>query len=189
MKQTAILTVKLFLITAIVAAILGGVNMVTAPIIAQNAEKTFNEAMKEVLPEAKEFQKVEQFDFTPSESGVKVESLYTAGAEGYVVSAVCAEGFGGDVSVMVGIDSNYNVTKAKIMEMAETPGLGMKASEPAFIDQYEGLGAGVQVDKNGSAGNAEYKVEAISGATITSKAVTKAVNAALEAAETVKGGD
>ncbi|MEG2583859.1 MAG: electron transporter RnfG, partial [Oscillospiraceae bacterium] len=53
MKDTAILTLKLFVITAIVATLLGAVNMITKPIIASNAEKTFNEAMKEVLPNAK----------------------------------------------------------------------------------------------------------------------------------------
>ena len=55
MKETATLTIKLLLITAIVAALLGGVNMVTSPIIAKNTEAAFNENMKELLPEADKF--------------------------------------------------------------------------------------------------------------------------------------
>ena len=71
--------------------------------------------------------------------------------------------------------------------MSETPGLGAK-SQSDWIDQYTGLGQDIQVDKNGSAASAEYKVEAISGATITSKAVTKAVNCALGAADGLENG-
>ncbi|MEG1880216.1 MAG: FMN-binding protein [Oscillospiraceae bacterium] len=177
MKDTAILTLKLFVITAIVATLLGAVNMITKPIIASNAEKTFNEAMKEVLPNAKaEFKEFNINDLELPSDGVKVLSVYTDNVEGFVVSVKCTEGYGGDVEV----------SKVKIMSMSETPGLGAKAQEPEFIDQFANLNGEIMVDKNGSAANAESKVEAISGATITSKAVTKAVNAALEVTEAIK---
>ena len=187
MKNILSLTLKLLLITAVVAGALGAINMVTAPIIAENSQKEFELSMTEVLPGASDFEEVENLDYTPSENGVKVESLYTAGDSGYVASAVCSEGYGGDVTVMVGIDSEFNVKKIKVMEMSETPGLGAKAQDEDFASQYDGLGYGIKVDKNGSAAGAEYKISAISGATITSKAVTKAVNAAIEAAETEGG--
>lgn len=191
MKETVILTVKLFVITAIVAVLLGAVNMVTEPIIATNNEKTFQDNMKELLPEADEF----DLDGTKlpeeKEAGVKVGDVYCgmSGDEvkGYVTSVVCSEGYGGDIEVMVGItsdDGKAKVAKAKVTAMSETPGLGAK-SQSEWIDQYDGLGAGIEVDKNGSAASAEYKVDAISGATITSKAVTKAVNAALDAVQAV----
>ena len=178
MKETATLTIKLLLITAIVAALLGGVNMVTSPIIAKNTEAAFNENMKELLPEADKFEK-DGTKLPEPESGVTVDGIYAGMLNdgtivGYVASAVCGEGYGGDIVVMVGIDSECKVTKAKVTEMSETPGLGAK-SQSDWIDQY----------KNGSAASAEYKVEAISGATITSKAVTKAVNASLDAARVV----
>lgn len=188
MKETATLTIKLLLITAIVAALLGGVNMVTSPIIAENTEAAFNENMKELLPEADKFEK-DGTKLPEPESGVTVDGIYAGMLDdgtivGYVASAVCGEGYGGDIVVMLGIDSDCKVTKAKVTEMSETPGLGAK-SQSEWIDQYSGLGQDIQVDKNGSAASAEYKVEAISGATITSKAVTKAINASLDAARVV----
>lgn len=189
MKEIGILTGKLLLICALVAAALAGVNMVTEPIIAANDQKAFEASMVQVLPQAQTFQELEDLKITPPESGVKVESVYAAKSGdsvcGYVVSTVCAEGYGGDVSVMVGITRDMQVNQAKIMSMSETPGLGARAQEPAFLDQYQGKSGKLSVVKNTTAGDRE--VEAISGATITSKAVTKAINAALEAAQ--KGGE
>lgn len=189
MKEISVLTVKLLLICAIVSALLAGVNSITKPIIAENEQKNFEIAMQEVLPEASGFEEVNLGDYTPSETGVTLDSLYRADNGGYVVSTVCSEGYGGDVSVMVGITKDLTVNQVKIMSMSETPGLGAKASEPEFIGQYDGLAAGITVVKNTAP--ADNQIEAISGATITSKAVTKAVNTALQAAKeanTMKGG-
>ena len=188
MKEISVLTVKLLLICAIVSALLAGVNSITKPIIAENEQKNFEIAMQEVLPEASGFKEVDPGDYPPSETGVTLDSLYRADNGGYVVSTVCSEGYGGDVSVMVGITKDLTINQVKIMSMSETPGLGAKASEPEFIGQYDGLSAGITVVKNTTP--ADNQIEAISGATITSKAVTKAVNAALEAAEkaNTKGG-
>ncbi|MCI5892176.1 MAG: RnfABCDGE type electron transport complex subunit G [Clostridiales bacterium] len=189
MKDTAILTVKLLLITAIVAALLGAVNMITKPIIAENAEKSTNETMKELLPDADKF----DLDGTKipdsKDPAVTVGKVYCGLKDdgtvvGYVASAVCSEGYGGDITVMVGVDPDCRITQAKVTEMDETPGLGAK-SQSDWIDQYSGLGENIQVNKNGSAASAEYKIDAISGATITSKAVTKAVNAVLDAVRVV----
>lgn len=191
MRETIVLTVKLFVITAIVAVLLGAVNMVTEPIIAQNNEKTFQDNMKELLPAADRFD-LDGTKLPPEkEEGVKVSDVY-CGLEGdnivgYVTSVVCTEGYGGDIDVMVGVrDDNgaAKIAKVKVTAMSETPGLGAK-SQSDWINQYDGLGAGIEVDKNGSAASAEYKVDAISGATITSKAVTKAVNAAIDAVQAV----
>ncbi len=185
MKETLTLTVKLLLITAVVAALLGAVNMVTAPIIEVNGEATFNANLKEVLPEAVNFD-LDGTKLPDTESGVTVNGVYCGMLEdgtvvGYVADAVCSEGYGGDVSVMVGVDNEGRITKAKVTDMSETPGLGAK-SQTDWIDQYSGLTQNIVVDKNGSAGDNPNKIDAISGATITSKAVTKAVNASLDAA-------
>lgn len=96
MKETATLTIKLLLITAIVAALLGGVNMVTSPIIAKNTEAAFNENMKELLPEADKFEK-DGTKLPEPESGVTVDGIYAGMLNdgtivGYVASAVCGEG-------------------------------------------------------------------------------------------------
>ncbi len=192
MKQTVELTVKLFIITAIVAALLSSVNMVTAPIIESNAEAQFKLNMNEVFETATDFSQAKA-DFDLSESGVSVESVYEAKKDGkicgYVASAVCSEGYGGDVAVMVGINKDLSINRVKITQSGETPGLGGKASGDDFLNQYKGQELKIEVDKNGSAADAKSKISAISGATITSKAVTKAVNASLEAAAQLKGGD
>lgn len=189
MKETLVLTLKLFIITTVVAVLLGTVNMITEPIIAENTIKATNDTMKELLPDADKF----DLDGTeipePKESGVIVGDVNCGMKSdgtvvGYVISAVCQEGYGGDISVMVSIDNDCKVIKAKVTAMDETPGLGAK-SQSDWIDGYDGLGQGIEVNKNGSADSAEYKIDAISGATITSKAVTKAVNATLDAARVV----
>lgn len=189
MKDTLVLTVKLLVITAIVAALLGVVNMVTSPIIAENAVKSTNETMKELLPDADKFELdgtevPESDDAAVTVGDVNCGLKNDGSVAGYVISAVCSEGYGGDISVMVSIDNDCKVIKAKVTEMSETPGLGAK-SQSDWINGYSGLGQGIEVSKNGSAANAEYKIDAISGATITSKAVTKAVNAALDTARIV----
>lgn len=184
MKEISTLTIKLLLICAIVATLLAGVNSITKPIIEENEQKNFELAMQEVLPEASSFEAVTTSDFAPTETGVMLSSVYQADNGGYVVSTVCAEGYGGDISVMVGIDSALSVNQVKIMSMSETPGLGARASEAEFIEQYQGKSASIAVIKNATP--TDEQIEAISGATITSKAVTKAVNAALEAAAFVK---
>lgn len=190
MKEISVLTVKLLLFCAIVAALLAWVNGITTPIIEENEQKNFEAAMQEVLPGASSFEKLTLNDFVPEKTGTTLSSLYRADNGGYVANTVCSEGYGGDISVMVGMNADLKINQVKIMNMSETPGLGAKSTEPKFIGQYDGLGAPIEVVKNLTpAGN---QVAAISGATITSKAVTKAVNTALEAAEqanTMKGGD
>ncbi len=186
MKEITSLTIKLFLFCTVVAALLAAVNSITQPIIAANEEKNFQLSMQEVLSDASSFEEVNA-DFTVKDSGVSVSSVYRADNGGYVVSAVCAEGYGGDISIMVGINPDLSVKQIRIMSMSETPGLGAKASNTAFSDQYRSLHHGIEVVKNTEpAGN---QIQAISGATVTSKAVTKAVNAALEAAQTLQGGE
>lgn len=184
MNETIKLAIKLFVITAVVAALLAVVNMVTEPLIEANNEKTFNETMAQVLPEAEEFEEVD-VEITPEDGAVTVDSVYAGRSDGkvvgYVVAAVCSEGYGGDITVMTGINSDFTVNKAEVTEMDETPGLGAKA-QGEWIDQFQGLSEDIEVDKNGSA-QTDNKVEAISGATITSRAVTKAVNESIKAAE------
>lgn len=190
MKETLNLTVKLFIICVVISLLLAVVNRVTDPIIEANNQKSFQNSMSQVLPGAAGFTEIEAEklkDFTPSESGVKIDSVYTADNGGYVVSAVCSEGYGGDIEIMAGIDSEYKIKQVKIMSLSETPGLGAKAQNADFITQYNGLEGKISVVKNQTPSGNE--IQAISGATITSKAVTKAVNASLEAAEYVKGGD
>ena len=100
-----------------------------------------------------------------------------------MVTTVCSEGYGGDIKVMVGVNSDKTINKIKIMSLSETAGLGAKANTEEFMAQYSGLKSGIGIEKNNGGNPDNNTISAISGATITSKAVTKAVNCALQAVE------
>ena len=170
--------VVLFLITAIAAAILASVNGFTAPVIAENKRIAEEAAMKAVLPDATEFVKAEYAELTDS----LVSAIYEGTGAGYVVK-VNTNGYGGTISLIVGIDNEYKVTGVEVISQSETAGLGANCTKEDFRAQFVGKTENIEVVKNGATGN---QVDAISSATITTKAVTKGVNAAILA---VKGGE
>lgn len=100
--------------------------------------------------------------------------------------AVCltTKGYGGDIFTVVGIDSEGKVINVQITDMKETAGLGDKTMQPEFLKQYIGKESGITVIKSGASGN---QIDAISGATISSKAVTTGVNNSLEIYKAIKG--
>ncbi len=180
-KDAIVTSLKLFIITAVAALCLAFANKVTFNTIQANALKTEQEALSVVLPAGEKFENTD----VPKVSvdGVTVEKVNVAMSgdkvEGFVVTAVSNAGYGGDIKVMVGIDKNLEVTRIEILESSETAGLGANASKPKFADQFKGAKNPLTVVK-GQAG--ENQISAISSATITSKAVTSCVNAALEVA-------
>lgn len=184
LKEIMGLTLKLFVICFVVAGLLAFVNSITKPIIEKNDKKVFEESMAEVLPDAADFEDITKTVDKIQGEGVTLEGLYKAD-NGYVANVICAEGYGGDVNVMIGIDNDNKITKIKILSMNETAGLGAKASEEKFTKQYEGLTNNIAVEKNNGGNPDDNTISAISGATVTSKAVTKAVNFAVD---TVTGG-
>ena len=163
------LVLTLFVITAVVAAALAGVNSITAPAIAQlKAEKT-QQAIEAVLPGGGE-----EVEFPAT---ALVSKVYASEA-GYAVE-VTPGGFDNTITMMVGVDKEGNVLGIDIISHTETAGLGAvaDAGTPAgvsFREQFVGMSGSVSVTKDGG------EVEAITGATITSRAVCVGVNAALE---------
>lgn len=158
----------LFAITAVVSILLALVNMVTKPTIERLAEEKKQASMASVLPDAV----YSQLPYEPDGTILDVQGAFQDSTLiGYCVE-VSTNGFGGAINMMVGVDTNGAVTGVEILSMSETAGLGSRASEPAFKDQFIG-----------KAGTLEVKTDItpISGATITSKAVTTGVNAALAA--------
>lgn len=171
------LIVALVVITFVTALLLGFVNQMTAPIIAQNSEKSRAAAMNQLIPDA-EFTLVEDIT-APAEKGAPaIRNVYTASKDGedagYCME-VLPNGFSGTVTVVVGISADGTVAGAKVTQHAETPGLGAKAqADPTWIPQFAGKPASgtLAVTKDGG------DIVSITGATITSRAVTDAVNAA-----------
>ena len=116
------------------------------------------------------------------EKDATIKEFYTGITEarlvGYVVDVI-TNGYGGELEIIMGVGTDGKICAVKILNSSETAGLGAKASEPEFTDKYKGKNTILSVVKNEEADFDE--IEAISGATITSEAVTRAVNTGLEA--------
>ncbi|NLD04741.1 MAG: RnfABCDGE type electron transport complex subunit G [Synergistaceae bacterium] len=167
----------LFLITAITGLILGGVYTMTLEPISSAKEKEKMAAFAETLPEASDFEEV---DRPQNNSLIKEVNKGSANGEivGYNIT-VTPKGYGGLIEMVVGIDDEGKLIDIKILSHTETPGLGAKAVDPDFSDQFEQKDVdSVVITKTKPA--AENEVQAISGATITSTAVADGVNTALE---------
>ena len=169
-KYVLRLALILLAITAVVAALLAFVNSVTAPVIEKlNAEKT-QQAIEAVLPGGGE-----SVDFTDASGLV---SVVYKGEAGYAVQ-VAPAGFDGPITMMVGVDFDGNVLGISIIKHTETAGLGAVAAATtsageAFRGNFVGKAGSVAVTKDGG------EIDAITGATITSRAVCAGVNAALD---------
>ena len=166
------LALTLFLIAAVVAGALSLVNSVTKPVIDKlNAEKT-QQAIEAVLPGGFD----EMITDYADASGI-VSKVYK-GANGYALE-VLPGGFDNTITMMVGIDNEGNVLGISIVSHTETAGLGAVAAAntsagEAFRGQFVGTSGSVAVTKDGG------ELDAITGATITSRAICAGVNAALD---------
>ena len=162
----------LFVICAVVSGALSGTYALTKDAIALTAQQKVTAQIAELMPETANSTLVEKdtlsyYELTDA-AGNSIGRAYTVSVSGY----------GGELKVMVGLKDENTVVGIRILSSAETPGLGKKAEEPAFYAQYEGISTdSFAVVKNVK--NADNEIVAISSATITTKAVTKAVNMAL----------
>jgi electron transport complex protein RnfG len=173
----------LFLITAVSAGLLAAVNAKTAPIIEKNEKQKQQEAMKIVLPEAESF---DDMNLVTDKMDKIISAVYKgSGDSGYVVMA-SPSGYGGEISIAVGVSSNGKVSGVSVVSQSETAGLGAKCTDDEFISQFTGKSENITVSKGNAKDN---QINAISSATITSKAVTSGVNAAIEAAKIAKEGN
>lgn len=168
-KSSLKLGIILLLICAISTGLLAYVNMLTAPVIAENTKKQQDEAQREVLASAVKFDDLGDSVFVGMDlSGNPV---------GYAVS-VAPSGYGGAISMIVGVNTDLTISGVKILSMSETPGLGAKANDEKFLSQFKGKDSEMELKKD---------INAITGATITSTAVTKGVKEAISLVES-KGG-
>lgn len=182
-------TISLMLITLIAGLLLGVVYEITKEPIAAEQQRAKEEAYKAVFADADSFEdvkldvaKVEKdlsdngYDATIDEA-MKVFDK-SGNVTGYVLTVTDHEGYGGDIQFAMGVKSDGTMNGISFLSIAETAGLGMKAAEEDFMNQF----AGKKVDsfhytKNGATVDGE--IDAISGATITTNAVVNGVNAGL----------
>ncbi|SHJ21800.1 RnfABCDGE type electron transport complex subunit G [Hespellia stercorisuis] len=186
-KNALILTA----ITMVAGFCLGIVYEVTKAPIATAQENAKQEAYKAVLADAEEFSAYEAFDADDAASILKDAGLTSdiidevAEAKdgsgetvGYVITVTSKEGYGGDIKISTGIDMTGTVKGVSILSISETAGLGMKAAEQTFQDQFKDK----QVEQfayTKTGATEDGQIDALSGATITTNAFTNDVNAAL----------
>jgi len=178
--------IVLTLIALISAAALAGTYSVTKPILDEQARQRQIDAVTSVVPEP--------FDNAPTDEAIAVEGfknveIYPARqgdvTVGTAVRSYSNDGYGGPVTIMVGFSANGEITGTAVLSHTETPGLGAKMTDRAFQDQFNGMNVvgGLAVAKDGG------DVDAITAATITSRAFCDAINrawAAVEAAPAVE---
>ncbi len=173
MKKSHHMILALSLVGILSSGALVGIYRYTQPMIRANQQKALEEAIFQVLPEAKSFKTV-----------IKDEkNIYQGiGSSGEVVGyAFVGEGPGyqGIIKVMIGVDPDFGKTFAiEVLESVETPGLGQKITTSSFRQQFEGLDITPSVELVKKEPTTSNQVQAITGATISSQAVVDIVNSA-----------
>ena len=182
LKDVLIPTVALLVICLVATTLLAFTNSITSEKIALNAVETENASRNVVLPGGASYSEV-----TEAENGVTYCTGYDKiGNEiGYVFTSG-AKGYGGTVSVMVGLDKEGTILGIEILSHSETPGLGANAVKDDFKGRFVGKSGTLTVDKVSNDGQ---NIQAITAATITSKAVVSAVNTITDTfAQVMTGG-
>ena len=171
MKETLRPVAVLTGICLIVAVLLAATNGVTAPIIAANEAAAAQQTRIRLLPEA------DSFDIVPVEAEGVTEAARAANGAGWVITAQ-AQGYGGQVPVMVAFGQDGAIRAVEFLANDETPGLGQKVRNESFGAQFSGT----------TSANA-YEVDAISGATVSSNAAILAVEHACAAYDALAGAE
>lgn len=193
----------LTLITLVAGVALGGVYEITKDPIAKQEAQAKAEAYEQVFTDAAAFEAVEMDDTLTKtirdqldQEGYKAQSIeevmraedQSGETLGYAFAVVTSEGYGGDIRFSMGVQNDGTLNGISILCIGETAGLGMNADTPAFKDQFVGKQVEkLQYTKNGATQDDE--INAISGATVTTNAMTNGVNAGLCAFRVMEGGD
>lgn len=181
MNKLTKMIVNMVLVAAITGVILSFVFMKADPLIQANKAKELRESIFKVLPEAKDFQPVEK-TLGPKEKFILYVGVDDAGTPIGVAFKADGGGFQGNVGVMVGLDLEYAKMKAiEILDQVETPGLGDRIRNPLFKDQFKGVEVSPKVEYiKYRKPEKPNQIQAITGATISSDAVVKNINRAVE---------
>ena len=195
-KDTAVLLV----ITLVAGFLLGLVYDITLEPIAHQEELANAKACQEVFSDATDFTDVQTdldtLNQNLKENGldyVTVDAVMEASDDsgqmlGYVLTVTDSEGYGGDIQLSMGVRMDGTLTGISILSISETAGLGMNANTDAFKGQFADKNVEqFTYTKNGA--SADNEIDAISGATITTNAVTNGVNGGLLTFQYLKGGN
>lgn len=158
------MVIVLACICTISAFSLAWVFSITDPIIKEFEKKDLLNSLNKTIPEATRFEEEVQ------------EQKWNAYKDNDLIGTVfkvTGKGYGGPIQILFSLDNNKNITKVIIVKQDETPGLGTKITEKEFLDQYTGKNKGDVTLKKDDLQNG--KIDAITAATISSRAVTNAI--------------
>ena len=190
---------RLTVITLVSGLLLGLIYQITLNPREAAAAKATNDAYKAVFEKADSFTPYKDFDSDKATALVKkagydnisitacVEADDKSGQSlGYVITVV-TKSYGGNATFSMGVTNDGKMNGYKITDISDTPGLGMKSTEPAFMKQFKGIAVGkYTVTKSTPKDN---EIQAISGATITSRDITNGVDAGFEYYKSIAGGE
>jgi electron transport complex protein RnfG len=190
----------LAVITLISGLLLGLVYQITKEPIKKAQAAATQAAYEAVFPTANSFEELSGFDAQSAsdyvhEKGYADDDIIacltaldeSGNALGYVITVTSHAGYGGDITFSMGISNEGVLNGYSITDISETAGLGMKSKEDAFMSQFANKTLGIlEVTKQTPASDSE--IQAISGATITSKAVTYGVDAGITYYQSLVGG-
>lgn len=179
-KEVLTPALTLFVICLVTAVLLAGTNLMTRDKIVGINKQSESASRQLVLPSAKDFENSKDGTYAIGKNGNSLA--------GYVFTTK-TKSYGGDLKVMTGIDKDGKITGVVLLAISDTPGLGLNAEKESFRVQYKKAVPenGFEVIKSGTA--SDTQIEAMTGATITSKAVTACVNDAIKEYQKVKGGE
>ncbi len=176
-------TLVLTVICIVVTLALSSANALTYKKIQTLAIETQNKAMAKLI-EADEYTK--KTFYNKWDYHIAIKSGETVG----YIFTIAVKGYGGDIQVMTAVNLDGTIAAVEILDASgETPGLGQNVTKETFYSQYSGLKGAITVKKGGSANTQNNEINAVTGATISSKAVTEAVNTALDRAEGFIGSE
>ncbi|MDI9469791.1 MAG: RnfABCDGE type electron transport complex subunit G [Bacillota bacterium] len=187
-------TIVLLLICLAMTFCLALVNGATVDVIAARQAADASAKRLEVMPQADEFTELESAEWQSLVSDSPVTAVYQAKADGAAVGYVydvTVDGYGGAVSLIIAVQADdLTLSGVRVLSHQETAGLGAKIVEKDFLDRFAGKGGPttvLNVIRSGGAAGPD-SIEAIASATISSRAVVNAANAALKLSEALVNG-
>jgi len=151
--------VFLALIVIVSVVLLMVVNNITSPIVKKMQVEEIENTLRSIFPEMSRYE-VEDEIYVIYEDGEKAGYAFTTAGGGY----------GGNIDILVGLDSGFEIKGISILSQTETPGLGARITESSFTDQFKGLSVD-SIALRPEGGN----IDAVTGATISSRAVVEAI--------------
>ena len=205
MKKNLLKDILVFVVITVAASLsLAMVNSITKDPIARQNEKIIQDSYRSVFKEGQNFDNNKQINqlvknfpnvikdkkYNFGENGIVIDDVLVVTNDkkeliGHVVKVTTEDGYGGDITLVVGIDTNDEITGIEVLSIDETVGLGMNAKNDNFKNQYYHKSvADFKITKTGKQN--EDEIDALSGATITSSAFNNAINGALAINQEIK---